>query len=195
LAQLVERQSHNLKVASSILAGSNPYLFDQPWGVLSTERWTLCVLGVALNSRDSRGQCCLVFTSTACCRPGCESGFPYKLVAKHGKISVGRKNAILTAKLCVTTTTSATNTLAKEHTLHLTGGRVANESNPADCVCAFCMCVMCSVCLLSDWYVCASLCLRDVEASTSTQVVLDYPHGVFVTSTWCVWSLCLRREG
>jgi hypothetical protein len=29
---LVERQSHNLKVASSILAGSNPYLFGQPWG-------------------------------------------------------------------------------------------------------------------------------------------------------------------
>ena len=30
LAQLVERQSHNLKVASSILAGSNPLLLSLP---------------------------------------------------------------------------------------------------------------------------------------------------------------------
>ena len=56
LAQLVERQSHNLKVASSILAGSNPFIL-------------LCFYAFSFSHFSLL---CRLVLHCACCNDACE---------------------------------------------------------------------------------------------------------------------------
>ena len=56
LAQLVERQSHNLKVASSILAGSNPFIL-------------LCFYAFSFSHFS---HLCRLVLHCACCNDACE---------------------------------------------------------------------------------------------------------------------------
>ena len=66
LAQLVERQSHNLKVASSILAGSNPFSFYpfilSPFLILAIYVDWCCTVLAAMTPASAFAVRCSLFT-------------------------------------------------------------------------------------------------------------------------------------